>query len=106
MNRALPSAMKRELDSLSAEELRRRWTALDPMEKALCFKLLDEERAMALYESLPLEERYFLLCSFPEGSIAPVARALPPAERGLFSRLSPAAYERMIKSLASDSHDR
>ncbi|MBI5243516.1 MAG: hypothetical protein HY922_07500 [Elusimicrobia bacterium] len=75
------------------------WTNLKPVEKLVLFKLMGTEPAIALYRSLPFEEKYFLLLGHPADSAAPMLEGLPPEVRRLFARKTEGFYDRMLKLL-------
>lgn len=95
-----------ELEQVVADaelaELAALWPQFGPMSKLVLFKLMDASRAMDFYESLPLKEKYYLLCGFPLSSIAPVLEALSPVQRRLFVCLPKESYNRMFQQLVSE----
>ncbi|HAH07238.1 MAG TPA: hypothetical protein DCM05_12070 [Elusimicrobia bacterium] len=82
-----------------AEEMALSWTRLKPLEKLVLFKLMDAEPALALYQALPFEEKYFLLLGHPTDSVAPMIEGLSPGVRRLFCRKPSGFYDRMLKLL-------
>ena len=76
------------------------WPGLSPMERLVAFKLLDAAKAMEVFEALPFDDRYFVLCGFPLQSIAPVLEDLTPVQRRPFVQLPRALEERMFRRLA------
>lgn len=87
------------LAGAAVSELAALWPELEPMERLVAFKVMDAPRALELYEALPFDHRYFLLCGFPLQSIAPVIAALPPAGRRPFVQLPRDYYDRMFRGL-------
>lgn len=75
------------------------WSQLEPMQKLVCFKVMDAPRALELYEALSFDDQYFLLCGFPLQSIAPVLQGLTPAQRRSFVSLPRDFYDRMFRRL-------
>ena len=75
------------------------WRELSPLEKLLLFKLMDPRRALAFYGGLDFHEKYFLLCGFDLGALAPVIEDLDPKRRRLFRDLPAGYYDRMLKGL-------
>jgi Mg/Co/Ni transporter MgtE len=75
------------------------WTQLEPMQKLVCFKVMDAPRAFELYEAVSFNEQYFLLCGFPLQSIAPVLEGLTPIQRRVFVQLPRDFYDRMFRIL-------
>ena len=75
------------------------WKELGPIEKLALFKLMEPRRALAFYGSLDFREKYFLLCGYELGSLAPVLEGLDPKRRLLFLEFPPGAYDRMLRSL-------
>src|SRR5438128_159527 len=79
--------LKRLLKQGNLGPLRAEWKRLEPMEKAVLFKLMEPGVAMNFYRELSFSEKYFLLTAFDPGSIAPVLEDLPPSTSALFHRL-------------------
>lgn len=75
------------------------WKEFGPLEKLLLFKLMEPRRALAFYGSLDFKEKYFLLCGYDRGSLAPVLEDLEPKRRRLFRDLPAGCYDRMLKGL-------
>ena len=91
--------LKRLLLHEDLDPLRRGWSGLDFMGKAVLFKLMEPNAAMEFYRRLPFEEKYFLFCAFDRGSIAPVLEDLPPRMRSLFHHLPKECYDEMFRRL-------
>jgi len=92
--------LRARLAAADRGELARSWPRLEPLHKLVAFKLLAAAGALDFYRRLPYREKYFLLCGFPLGSIAPVLENAPPGARRLFVRLPVRFYERMFRELA------
>ncbi len=75
------------------------WKELGPIEKLTLFKLMEPRRALAFYGSLDFREKYFLLCGYDLGALAPVLEDLEPKRRRLFRGFPPGTYDRMLRSL-------
>lgn len=75
------------------------WTRLRPLEKLTVFKLMAAPRALEFYALAPFKEKYYLLCGFPLGAIAPVLEGLPSLERRRFAQLPRKFYDRMFRQL-------
>jgi len=75
------------------------------MSKLVLFKLMDANRAMAFYASLPMKEKYYLLCGFPLSAIAPILEDLEPSRRRVFTQLPREFYDRMFKLVVSERVD-
>jgi len=99
------AALEAALSAVSARELPKLWAGFKPLERLIVFKLLDAERALAVFELLPLEEKYFLFGGFPLAAIAPVLEDLPLMQRRHFVQLPRDAYERMYRSLLDASRE-
>lgn len=93
--------VRRKLAAAGNGELREAWSGLPPLRRLTLFKLMDAARALEFYESLPFDERYFLLGGFPLQSIAPVLEGLDPSTRRLFVQLPRGCWERMFRGLAA-----
>lgn len=93
----------RELKRLLAQEdlkpLRVSWGKLEPMQKAILFKLMEPNVAMGFYVGLSFDDKYFLFSAFDPGAIAPLTEKLEPRLRALFHRLSEECYEEMLRDL-------
>ena len=102
----LKNAAYAELEQVVAAadlaELSAIWPQFGAMNKLVLFKLMDAARAMEFYESLPLKEKYYLLCGFPLSAIAPVLEGLSPMQRRLFVSLPKESYNRMFQQLVSE----
>lgn len=92
--------LEADLAKLSSAEAARAIAALAPLEKLIAFKLLDASRALEVFDALPFEDRYLVLCGFPLQSIAPVLEDLTYAQRRPFVQLPRDFYERMFRKLA------
>ena len=102
----LKSSAYAELEQVIASadlvELAAIWPQFGAMSKLVLFKLMDAPRAIEFYESLPLKEKYYLLCGFPLSAIAPVLEGLSQAQRRLFVSLPKESYNRMFQQLVSE----
>lgn len=103
--RSIPE-LRRALATLPRRELLAAWAGLSPLDRLICFKLLDAASALEVFEALPFEERYFLFSGFSAESVAPVLEGLPPAERRLFVTLPKEAYDRMFRGLLGEARAR
>ncbi|MDE1976192.1 MAG: hypothetical protein KGL04_03965 [Elusimicrobia bacterium] len=91
--------LAQELSHAPPEALVALWPTLKPMTKLAAFKLLSPDRAIALYERLGFDEKYFVFCGFAPASIAPLLEDVPPAERKIFTELPRWHYDRMLDLL-------
>lgn len=98
--------LRRALATLPRKELLAAWPSLSPLERLICFKLLDAASALSVFEALPFEERYFLFSGFAADSVAPVLEDLPASERRLFVALPKDAYDRMFRGLLGEARAR
>lgn len=103
--RSIPE-LRRALATLPRKELLAAWPGLSPLERLVCFKLLDANSALEVFEALPFEERYFVFSGFSVDSVAPVLEDLPPSERRLFVQLPKDAYDRMFRGLLQEARAR
>ncbi len=93
------AGLESSLASAALADVAQLWTQLEPMQKLVCFKVMDAPRALELYDALSFNEQYFLLCGFPLQSIAPVLEGLSPMERRVFVQLPRDFYDRMFRRL-------
>jgi hypothetical protein len=82
------------------------WPRLTLLHKLVAFKLMDAASALAFYQLLPYQERYFLFSGFPLNSIAPVLEDAAPSLRRLFVQLPAKFHGVMLQGLARAAEPR
>jgi Mg/Co/Ni transporter MgtE len=78
-------------------EVARAFAALQPLEKAVCFKLLPRLRALALFPALSFQDRFLMIQAFPLEAVQPVLEDAPEEARALFHRLGPEDLSRLLE---------
>lgn len=94
-------ALERLLAGQKPKETAALWPRLSQLERLVVFKLLDASRALEVFDLLPFEDQYLLLCGFPLQAIAPVLEGLPFAQRRPFVQLPRDFQDRMFRRLAA-----
>ena len=93
-------ALKKLLACVDTQTLLQAWPSFQPLRKAALFKLLEPTDAMEFYRELSPDEKYFLLCAFEPGCIAPLVEDLAPVARSVFRRLPESCFEQMFRQFA------
>jgi len=96
------AALEERLAAMKTAQLVKDWPALTPLQRLVCFKLIDAARSLEVYEALPFASKYELLAGFPLQAIAPVLEPLDLVERRRFVALPRDFYDRMFRSLVSE----
>lgn len=98
-------AAKLTANQLSISELLRSLREIDPHKRVLAFRLLEKEKAIAVFDALYPDEQATLIQGMTDPEILVFLEALEPDQRvRLFEELPAKVTKRLISQLSPDSH--
>ncbi|MBF2074825.1 MAG: magnesium transporter [Synechococcales cyanobacterium C42_A2020_086] len=98
-------AAKLTANQLSISELLRSLREIDPHKRVLAFRLLEKEKAIAVFDALYPDEQATLIQGMTDPEILVFLEALEPDQRvRLFEELPAKVTKRLMSQLSPDSH--
>lgn len=99
-------AAKRNANQLSVPELVRSLVGIEPHRRALAFRLLEKDRAIAVFEALAPDQQASLIQSMADPETLPILEALDTEQRvRLFEELPAKVTKRMLGQLSPRSRE-
>ncbi|OKH28683.1 magnesium transporter [Chroogloeocystis siderophila] len=97
-------AAKRTANQLSVTELVRSLLEIEPKKRVLAFRLLEKDKAIAVFEFLHPDEQANLIQAMEDPEIVPILEALDPEQRvRLFEELPAKVTKRLLSQLSPES---